>query len=144
VRPEQKAAFLESLAQNASCTITAHGASMWPFIRTGDRVMIACRTGRLLPGSVAAVFCGDQLIVHRIVGFGGRFESGRYVWIAGDSSTGSRTRVFPEEIVGIAVSLERAGRRHFQWLNPPLSIVALALGAALRCYFGIKHLRSSE
>ncbi|MBN1127980.1 MAG: S24/S26 family peptidase [Chitinispirillaceae bacterium] len=132
--PEEKAALLGALSVIGSCVVTVGGKSMWPFIRSGDRVKIVPRSGEPEPGSVAALFCEDRLLVHRIVQC-----SSQGFLLAGDSSPGSFSRVAVNDIAGIVVSCERAGRWRSAWLHPPLSRFAVMLGYLLRFLVSAKE-----
>ena len=138
VQPEQKAAFIEAVLKNGTCTMRIEGQSMWPFIKSGDLVTIVSCKKMPVIGSVAAVFNHDQCIVHRVVKCRERPDTMGEVWICGDSSPGSQARIQPSEIVGTAVSLERNGTRHTRWLHPPLSHAAMVLGYVLRAIFSLR------
>jgi hypothetical protein len=138
VQPEHKAAFLEAISRTGSCAIRVEGKSMWPFIRSGDLVTIVpCKKIPVI-GSVAAVFNNDQCIVHRVVKRCKRSGAMGEVWICGDSSPGSQSRIPPGEIVGIVSLLERNGTRHTCWLRPPLSLAALLIGRIMRALIVIR------
>jgi hypothetical protein len=138
--PEEKAAFLEALSTFGSCELTANGRSMWPIIRPGDRLKIVARFGNPKTGSVAAVFVGNQLQVHRIVRCTSQIKPDAWtVRLAGDSSPGSFSRFEWGEIAGIVVSGDRSGKRFSAWFHPPLSQVAIALGYLLRMLVSIKQ-----
>jgi hypothetical protein len=132
VRSDQKAAFLETLSKNGVCALTVEGRSMWPFIRAGDCVTIVTAGKMPRAGSVVAVFNNDQCIVHRVVKICGRPGARGDVWICGDSSPGSQTQIQSSDIIGVAESIERNGKRHTRWLRPPLSLLALFFGIVLR------------
>jgi hypothetical protein len=138
VQPEHKAAFLEAISRNGSCTIRVEGRSMWPFIKSGDLVTIVPCKKMPVIGSAVAVFNHDQCIVHRVVKRREHPGAIGEVWICGDSSPGFHVRIPPDEIVGIVSSLERNGTRQTHWLRPPLSLAALLIGRIMRTLIVIR------
>jgi hypothetical protein len=136
--PDQKAALLAALALSGSCQVTLEGRSMWPFIRSGDRVTIKKQNALPPVGSVVAVFSGEQLVIHRLLKQRRGTDATGEVWIRGDSSPGSTARIPAAWIIGRVASLRRNGRVRTFWITPPFSLLALPLGTILCILVRIK------
>lgn len=123
-------AFLELmqavLARGGSFRFSARGQSMTPFVRDGDTITIAPLAGRSPRlGDVVAFVChlGNEpgLVVHRIVDRG----APRFV-VQGDGDGSAQQIVFPENIIGKLVKVERNGRYVRAGLGPERRLIAWA------------------
>ncbi|MBN2038038.1 MAG: S24/S26 family peptidase [Chitinispirillaceae bacterium] len=140
MRPDHKAALLATLATSGFCEVTLEGRSMWPFIRSGDRVTITRQNTLPRVGSVVAVFCGERLVIHRLIKRGHSPDGTEEVWIRGDSSPDSSAQVPATWIIGRVTSLKHNGRVRAFWITTPFSLLALPLGAILCILVRIKML----
>lgn len=94
------------------------GASMAPFIRTGDVVTLRpCERARL--GDVVARLAGpDRLLVHRVV------TGGEPPLTRGDSAHEPDPPLSPGELLGRVWAVERAGRGVRAGLGPERQVLA--------------------
>jgi ribosomal protein S18 acetylase RimI-like enzyme len=98
--------------------MTVNGRSMFPFIRNGDVVEIASMPPKPTLGSVVLAQLSDERYpLHRLVG-----QRGEAWLLRGDNNGAPDCVVPPEDLVAVAVRVERNGR-----------VVRLALGRAGRC-----------
>jgi hypothetical protein len=116
------------------CTVTVSGASMLPFIRPGDRVILEQSIKKPLLGRCVAFFEGDQLIVHRITRVMKNTPEGTLWSVSGDSSPHSLTMLQPSSCIGMATGAERNGKVHTLWFVPPCTLLAVVIGKLLRSF----------
>lgn len=85
----------------------AAGASMSPFIRSGDIITIMPVSARIRPGDVLAFRQpeGDKLAVHRVIGLGRKG-----FLLKGDNGGHADGRVNRERIIGRVTRVEHRGR----------------------------------
>jgi hypothetical protein len=97
---------LELLARGESITLRVRGRSMWPFVRPGDRVVIAPDLTGLKVGGVALwVDEGGGWRLHRLVA-----RLGPWVWLKGDALPTVDGRVRRDALRGQVVSITRKGQ----------------------------------
>ncbi|MBN1983301.1 MAG: S24/S26 family peptidase [Chitinivibrionales bacterium] len=135
----EKELFLEALHTFGTCDVRVYGMSMWPFIR--DKDMITVRHTVFTPslGAVVAFFNDTQLIVHRVLWYRKKRERGWLIWIAGDSSLFSCSKIDSALVCGSVLKI--AGNhpiRNF-FLGFPARIVVIALGFLLRAAMIIRR-----
>jgi signal peptidase I len=135
---QDKQALLTVLQQFGSCAVRVEGRSMWPVIRSGERVTIISKPETPVVGFVVAFFNGNQLIVHRIISFK-KLGNGEYsLRIQGDSSVSSRSQVFWHECIGIASHLTR-NNKTIKWIfSIPFTRVIILSGYILRIILRVK------
>jgi hypothetical protein len=102
----------EMLRRGKVLRLRAQGWSMYPFIKHDDIVEVepvdssAIRLGDL-------VFCryaGNRLVAHRVVGL--NREGGQVILEIKGDSVGHRDRpIYPEQVLGRLIAIERRGRR---------------------------------
>lgn len=94
----------ELLRRGRPVTVVVGGESMWPLVRSGERVRIepaiAPRRGLL-----GAVLLGGHLVVHRIVAM-----NDSWCTLLGDLG-GSPARIPQTDLLGVVVELETRGGR---------------------------------
>ena len=96
---------------------------MAPFIRDGDAVTVAPRSGRRTRrGDVVALVVPDdgRLLVHRVVG-----RRGAAVLIKGDSVSRSDGWFGEAEVVGVVVRVDRGNKRRWLGLGPERALVGV-------------------
>ena len=85
---------------------------MYPFVRDGDVVEVKPVEAAAV-GLGDVVLCGygeDRLVVHRVIGV--NRENGRFVLgIKGDSARHRDRPIYPEQVLGQVIALERGGRK---------------------------------
>ncbi|MGB3905130.1 MAG: signal peptidase I [Anaerolineae bacterium] len=90
----------------------AHGGSMYPFVRDGDVVEVKPVQASAV-GLGDVVLCGygeDRLVVHRVIRV--NRENGRVVLaIKGDSARHPDRPIYPEQVLGQVIAIERGGRK---------------------------------
>ncbi len=99
----------EQLEQGGQVTLTVTGNSMYPLLTSGrDRVTIAPMTRPLRVNDVVFYLrVGEIPILHRVVRLA---PDGSFV-CCGDSQLQPEPGLRPEQVLGIAVAFERAGRQ---------------------------------
>jgi hypothetical protein len=95
----------ELLARGLPVTFVARGASMWPFVRDGDRLTVAPLAGAPRLGDVVLVGGEGFGVVHRVV----RVAGGR-VLTKGDALPRSDGWAPLGRVLGRVVAVERRGR----------------------------------
>ena len=105
-RPELLKELERALAEGKEVVFKPSGRSMLPFIREGDGV--ALRRGPLLrPGSVVLARCEDgRLVLHRIL----KIKCSELT-LMGDGNLRGREKARRQSVLGVAVAVEREGRR---------------------------------
>jgi|GEM_PF-6718172 len=93
-----KKALYFSLQERGWVRIKVGGYSMWPALRNGQEVYLISRSPHWCLGRIAAVFCQNQLIVHRVIW--PLFLKSKQVWLMGDQGEVAPAPVIREEIVG--------------------------------------------
>ena len=111
---------LELLARGESVRVRARGASMRPWVRDGDVVLL--RAGAPRVGDIVLLRLGDFGLIHRVVA---RRRDGR-LCVAGDALPRSDGWFHADDILAVAVAVERGGRS-----LRPRSVLAAAVGRAL-------------
>lgn len=98
----------EVLARGSRVRLRAGGASMQPYLRDGDVLLIGAPARPLKTGDVAAFMAPPDgaLLVHRLIGV--RDGSLRF---KGDGVRFVDPPVRAEDVLGIVLSVERAGRK---------------------------------
>jgi hypothetical protein len=111
------------LGEGTSVRFEVTGASMTPFIRSGDVVTLCPRSdGAVRLGDVVGVRRGQhRLLVHRVVGNAGGELSTR-----GDATPSGDGTVEFESVLGVVTRLERGGKRVRFGLGPERRLIALA------------------
>ena len=112
---------LELLARGEAVRVRARGASMRPWVRDGDVVVLQAAASPRV-GDIVLLRRGDFGLLHRVVA---RRADGRCC-VAGDALPRADGWFLPEDLVAVAVAIERDGRA---WA--PRSVVAGVLGRAL-------------
>jgi hypothetical protein len=111
---------LELLGRGETVRVRARGASMRPWVRDGDIVLL--RAGAPRVGDVVLLRQGDFGLIHRVVARG---LDGR-LCVAGDALPRVDGWFHAAAIAAVAVAIERDGRA-----LPPRSGLAVAVGRAL-------------
>lgn len=112
---------LELLARGETVRVRVRGASMGPWVRDGDVVLLRAGTPAL--GDVVLLRQGDFGLVHRVVARG---PDGR-VCVAGDALPRVDGWFHADAIAAVATAVERDGCS-----LRPRSVLAAVLGRALR------------
>jgi len=108
----------ELLREGKTVSLRVGGASMAPFVRTGDVVTLR-PDGRVRVGDVIARLAGpDRLLVHRVV------SGGDPPLTRGDSATEADPGLASGELLGRVSDVERAGRRIRAGLGPERRLLA--------------------
>lgn len=142
IRTMQCEGITEKVLQSGlSVRIRSRGASMFPTLSTGDRVIVsdACP---MLRGDII-VFRKDALLIcHRLVRIS-RHGGVLYYETRGDAVFGTDEPILPEQVIGKVVSIERERvspvRRIFLLLYPLLNFLRLN-AAAVRLAVDIREL----
>ncbi|HUM28810.1 MAG TPA: S24/S26 family peptidase [Thermoanaerobaculia bacterium] len=88
-----------------SFRVKVSGESMVPSLRDGDNVLVR-KSWLYLPGDILAFLQGDQIILHRLLGW--NFISGHWSWIAKGDNRSALDRPFRRaSVVGKVVQIER-------------------------------------
>ena len=116
------------LSHSVPFRFTAHGHSMYPFIRDSDVVTVA-PLGQRVPrvGDVVASLSGkDRLVIHRVVAADDSRPPAvaRYL-IRGDNCAEADGRVPAEAVLGIVTRVERGGRPRRLGMGPGAAALAL-------------------
>ena len=85
---------------------------MYPFIRDGDVVEVKpVQASAVRLGDVVLCRCGeDRLVVHRVIGLSR--ENGQVALaIKGDSAPHPDRPIYPEQVLGQVIAIERGGRK---------------------------------
>lgn len=106
--PEQKNAFLEALNHFGKTYVKVGGWSMWPAIPKNSQILISSTEVQPGFGRIVALFVENQLVVHRWV-FPFWPTKSRFFWFQGDFGHWDPVRMHQNEIVGVAVAIERNG-----------------------------------
>jgi signal peptidase I len=112
-------AFLTSIKETGTCRVQVGGGSMRPCINDGETVIVQKAILPLKPGMIAAFFCSDQFIVHRITSCivdkkrirPDKKEPYLYRYkykVAGDTF-GDAIIIEESEIVGVVIGIEKNG-----------------------------------
>ena len=133
---------VELLRRGRSLRIKAHGASMLPFLRDGDIVLINPARRAAGVGDIVCYESTGRLFLHRVLG-----RAGDRVVTKGDALSFTEA-IDPTQVLGTAVAIERRGglkrldTRAARWRNrrlaslshlvPPLLAVAIPLRRTLR------------
>jgi len=118
------------LEKGANFRFQAAGASMSPFIRSGDILTIAPLHGAIRPGDVLAFRHPEngRLVVHRVIAS----EENGFL-LRGDNSSRSDGWTMREDIIGRVARVEHKGRPVRLGLGPErLVIAALSRARLLR------------
>lgn len=127
-----------ALRQSGRCGMQVGGQSMRPLLRPDDRIELRAGPRRPSLGMVVAVKAGNRVIVHRVQWVRSAGPRSWDVWVAGDSSPGSVSKVCSDDILGYVDSLIRSGRRHRLRFRFPFRLLALPLGVCLRTVMALK------
>jgi len=125
------ATVIEMLGEGRTVSVTAGGFSMWPAIRPGDTVVIGPHgAGQAAAGQIVALRRDGGFVLHRIT----RVEtvSGHQLIVTcGDAAARADEAAGPETIIGVVLSVTRAGRqlppprrRLSRWINRIWAMVA--------------------
>jgi len=101
----------EILEEGGRLRFSAHGRSMYPFVRDGDIVTVESVQGQdLNVGEIAFFFrASDVPVMHRVVGFDE--DNGRMILkMQGDAGSNSAETVNAECVLGKVIQVERDGR----------------------------------
>jgi hypothetical protein len=109
------ATIIKMLGEGRTVAVTAGGFSMWPAIRPGDTVVIGPRgEGPPAAGQIVALRRDGGFVLHRITRV--ITDSGRMLIVTcGDAAARADEPAGPETIIGVVLSVTRAGRQ----LSPP-------------------------
>ncbi len=100
----------EILESGHSLRFRARGASMRPFLRDGDLLHVQpVSLPAIRRGDVVLCRAGDHLVAHRVINI--RREHGQFILIVqGDALAYPDGRIFPDQVLGRVVTVERDGR----------------------------------
>lgn len=106
--------LVDTIRKFGSCRITVEGFSMWPYICSGDSVVLVPPRQSPEIGEVAAFFNDNQLILHRII-FRRKNDRGAYnVWLRGDFYPHSMVKLPYSNIFAITNEIQTTKwRRYF-------------------------------
>ncbi len=112
---------LELLARGAEITFVARGASMWPFLRDGDRVTVAPLSRRPRRGDVVLTRGAALGVVHRVIAL-----RGDRVLTKGDALPRTDGWRPLADVLGRVARVERRGRAVAmpRWLPLAASLLA--------------------
>ena len=130
---EQKNMLIAALDECGECTVRVEGTSMWPFIRSGDRVVLH-RSRNVPPqnGAVIGFFIDNQLVIHRIAARR-RLRDGQWrLVVLGDSMPGSRSEIEAGVVAGVVSKVMRNGKTSSFWVSRPFGVAALWIGKGIR------------
>lgn len=100
------------LSMGSGLRIKAHGWSMYPFIRHGDVIEVEpVEASAVRVGDV--VLCRDEggrFVAHRVVKMGSEGPPGTLV-TKGDWTPRADPLVYPQQVLGRVVAIERGGKR---------------------------------
>jgi hypothetical protein len=136
----QKEMLVSALQSFGTCDVVVEGQSMKPFIRSGDTVTLARLTGEkgILPGTVVAFYCSDQLIVHRVICVKKNESGGKKLFVWGDSSWGMPAVIEAARCIGTVVAVTRNGRPAGRWLRFPFTLLAIGAGILIHLVHTLK------
>lgn len=86
------------------------GGCMWPTIRSGDRVSVGPLAREPRVGDVLLCHRGTHMVAHRVVLHYRDARGQTWVRCRGDAALALDAPLRPEDVLGIVVSIERAGR----------------------------------
>lgn len=138
MRADHQEMLRAALNELGSCDVKVEGASMWPFIQPGNTVTVCRCSKKPLLGTVVAFLNQGRLIVHRVVWRRKGCSEGWNVWVHGDSSPFSCTRIESEEIIGTVTRLRDRGRFSQLWLAFPMRVLAIPIGILLQIFVAAK------
>lgn len=105
------ARIAESLASRGRVSLCVYGASMLPWVRPGDIVMIRkSNTESLRCGQLVLFRRNNSLFVHRVVNKAGALEAAQF-FVKGDAHPTSDGLMEQGELLGRVMWLYRKGRR---------------------------------
>jgi hypothetical protein len=142
-RPGLDAGTLREMLQaGGELRLSVSGGSMRPALREGDCLVVRPLAGPPHLGEVLVYARGGRLWAHRLLA---RSPSGRFMLTKGDARGRPDALLGPEDLVGRAVAVERAGRRtdlaslgsRLAGLAVSLSAPAAALGRRLVASTGL-------
>ena len=131
MRLAETASLIEELLRaGTSARFRVTGSSMHPAIRSGDIVTVhPCPAGRIRKGQVICFRHETEMRLHRIVAARGDSE-GLFYLARGDALNEFTEKVRPQNILGLAVAVERNGTTvNF---NPPFRRIFSAVRRLLR------------
>jgi RimJ/RimL family protein N-acetyltransferase len=111
---------VEILSRGSSFRFQARGTSMTPFIRHGDILTVQPVVPAILRVGDVILYhgAGEKLVAHRIIALENGAQDEQFRLVArGDASSGSGEQVYPDQVLGQVVSVER-GSRIIQLENP--------------------------
>ena len=119
----------EVLAKGKPFRFRARGLSMSPFIKDGDVLTVTPLSAAPRTGDVAAFLhpATGRLVVHRLV----RKRAGRFQF-KGDNADEVERDLAPEGILGLVVSVERAGREFRLPRRAGVAVAGLSRAGLLR------------
>ena len=133
-----KEMLLEILKKHNKCEVLVGGTSMWPFIKDGDVVSIKYKPFKPSPGIVVAFFSGEQLIIHRIVWCREKSDDKWDIWVHGDGSPYSMSKIKQGQIIGAIEYVKREDKIVTLSLNDLYRIVAVPLGYIIQFLIACK------
>jgi signal peptidase I len=117
------------LASGKQIKLHIKGASMLPLLREKTDTVLLALPQRVRRGDIALYQRGSgDVVLHRVIG-----QNAQGFTMRGDSQQNAEYGITPEQIVGVAVSIERRGRP-FSVRHPLYRIYALMI--RLRCVRG--------
>lgn len=94
---------LACLVRGKKVTIPVKGVSMMPFLAEGDKVSLnTFQKKDLAKGIIVLAKIGDEMVLHRVVWY-----NEASIWLAGDGNLAKHEIVNYEDVVAIAVGLQR-------------------------------------
>ena len=126
----------EILQAAGKVTLAARGYSMLPALWPGDLLHIeAISFDRVRPGDIVLYRRWERFFIHRVLCKSNKAESDRPSLVTrGDSMTGFDAPVFPEELLGRVVSVQRTSGQFFPAprCSKARRVLGLMLGASNR------------
>lgn len=100
--------LLDAVARGVPQTMIARGSSMWPALRSGDRVELSPPTFPISVGTVVAVRRGGTFLIHRACGV----RADGALLVKGDHCPKPDGWFAPDEVVAVVARVQRrAGMR---------------------------------
>ncbi len=139
MEPIHKEMILASLEKFNTCEVKVGGTSMWPFIQDGDIISLRHKPFKPRLGAVVGFFDEDQFIAHRIVWYTKKGTKGWNVYVHGDSSPCSLTRIGSNQVIGTVEYIKRGTKKITSWFIFPFRIITIPYGIVLQLLVAIKN-----
>lgn len=133
-----KEMLLASLEKFNSCDVTVGGTSMWPFIKSGDTVLITKKNFKPSLGKVVAFFIDDQLITHRIIWYKKKDPEHWDIWVHGDGCPHSVSKIDSNQIIGTVKHIKRKNRIISRSFNDFFRYFTIPIGFLIQMLIAFK------